>query len=178
MMFFLSIIEDPEDQYKMEQIYLLYAKGLYSLALGILHDDNDAEDAVQTAMLNACKHVNKLSDPEDPNTKWYIMQATRNAAINLYNLKRKRWKKEMPLEKAIIGAETPPEYTGETELAKLIAKLPPRDRDILMLNVVQQYKYTEIAGILGMSKEATKKAGQRAKEKLMKAMRGESYHDG
>ena len=93
--YFLATIEDKEDRTKIEQIYELYAASMKIIAIAILRNEEDAEDAVQTAMLNACRHVKKLQDPKDENTKWYVMQITRNAAREIYRKKKKRWKLEM-----------------------------------------------------------------------------------
>ncbi|MBR4731484.1 MAG: sigma-70 family RNA polymerase sigma factor [Lachnospiraceae bacterium] len=170
MFIFLATIEDKEDRTKIEQIYELYATSMKIIATSILRSEEDAEDAVQTAMLNACKHVKKLQDPKDKNTKWYVMQVTRNAAREIYRKKKKQWKQEMSLEEDLVGEDSLVPYDGESEIAKRIEGLAPRDRDIIMLKYLHGYEYSEIGQILGISTEAAKKAGQRAKQRLEKAM--------
>ena len=170
MFIFLATIEDKEDRTKIEQIYELYAASMKIIAIAILRNEEDAEDAVQTAMLNACRHVKKLQDPKDENTKWYVMQITRNAAREIYRKKKKRWKLEMPMEEELVGEEPLVQYDGESDLAKQIEELAPRDRDILMLKYLHGYEYSEIGRIMGISTETAKKAGQRAKNRLEKTM--------
>jgi RNA polymerase sigma-70 factor (ECF subfamily) len=170
MFIFLATIEDKEDRTKIEQIYELYAASMKIIAFAILRNEEDAEDAVQTAMLNTCRHVKKLQDPKDKNTKWYIMQVTKNAAREIYRKKKKRWKQEMSLEEELVGEVPLTQYDGESDLAKQIEDLAPRDRDILMLKYLHGYDYSEIGQILGISTEAAKKAGQRAKNRLEKVM--------
>ena len=170
MFIFLAIIEDEEDRTKIEQIYELYSESMKIIASAILHNEKDAEDAVQTAMLNTCKHVKKLQDPMDNNTKWYVMQITKNAAREIYRKKKKRWKQETSLEEELVGEAPLEQYDGESDLAKQIGGLAPRDRDVLMLKYLYGYDYAEVGQIIGISKEAAKKAGQRAKNRLEKAM--------
>ena len=179
MLLFLATIEDHEDRTKIEQIYNLYSKKLYQIAFAVLQNTEDAEDAVQTAMLNTCKHVKKLQDPKDRDTMWYVMRATKNAAINIYNKKKNRWNKEEPYDDTFISIDSSEMFNEGSELSRRILELTPRDRDILMLKYVQGYDYSEIAQILKMSKEAAKRAGARAKKRLEEAIRvEEAYNDG
>lgn len=173
MLLFLATIEDKEDRSKMEQIYILYSQKLYQVAFSILQNVEDAEDAVQTAMVHTCKHVKKLQDPKDHNTMWYVMRATKNAAINIYNKKKRHWNKEMSYDDMFVGEDVLERYQEVSELSKRILELSPRDRDILMLKYVHGYEYSEIAGILKISKDAAKKAGTRAKKKLEESIREE-----
>lgn len=170
MLLFLATIEDKEDRTKIEQIYKLYSRKLYKVALAIVHNPADAEDAVQTAMVNACKHVKKLREPKDYDTMWYMMQATKNAAINIYNKNKNRWKKETAHDDAMVGEDYIESYREGSDLARLITELPPRDRDVLMLKYEQGYEYAEIARIMGITEDAARKAGSRAKKRLKESL--------
>ena len=60
-------------------------------------------------------------------------------------------------------AQIYPERLGVMEA---ISQLPPRDRDVLLLRFWDGYTTEEIAGMLGMKKDAVQKAIWRAKKKL------------
>ena len=173
MLLFLAIIEDEEERTKIEQIYELYSKRLYKIAYAVLKNVDDAEDAVQIAMLNTCKHVKKLRDPKDPNTMWYVMRATKNAAINIYNRKKDQQNKEEIYDDAFVGENTFETLNEGSDLAKQILKLSPRDSDIIMLKYVHGFDYSEIAKIMKISKEAAKRAGARARKRLEDSIRRE-----
>ena len=177
MLLFLTIIEDKEERTKIEQIYELYSKKMHQVAFGVLRDEKDAEDAVQTAMFNTWKHLKKLQDPKDENTKWYVMQAAQNAAINIYWKNKRRRERETVLDENLIGNDVFSRYDQGSELSKQIAKLSPRDREVLMLKFIYGYEYAEIAQILNISTDAAKKAGSRAKERLERYVRGEEKND-
>jgi RNA polymerase sigma-70 factor (ECF subfamily) len=94
--------------------------------------------------------VKKLQDPKDHNTMWYVMRATKNAAINIYNKKKRHCNKEMSYDDMFAGEDVLERYQEVSELSKRILELSPRDRDILMLKYVHGYEYSEIAsGVYG-----------------------------
>lgn len=166
MLLILAAIESEEDRSKMERIFEEHSLEMHRQAYFILRDMNDAEDAVQNAMVSILKHLNKLQDPCSNATRWYVLETARNAAKDIYRRKRRRWEKEMPYDENVSKEDPMEQYHGENEVLKQIMELSSRDRDILMLKYIQGYGYAEIADILGISKEAAKKAGKRAKDRL------------
>ena len=52
MLLYMAMIESEEDRSKFEIIFYEYRDLMYSVAKKILHDDRDAEDAVQEAFLS------------------------------------------------------------------------------------------------------------------------------
>ena len=73
------------------------------IAFSILHNQEDAEDAVQIAMLNICKHVKKIQDPNDKDAKWYVMQATKNVSTGWKRRNGKHGEKHGPIHIKIGG---------------------------------------------------------------------------
>ena len=49
MLLYLQMLETPEEKSLFEQIYLEYRGLMYHVAYEILHNDQDAEDAVHQA---------------------------------------------------------------------------------------------------------------------------------
>ena len=49
MIIYLQMIDTPEDRSKFEQIYLEYRGLMFHVANEILHNEQDAEDAVHQA---------------------------------------------------------------------------------------------------------------------------------
>lgn len=170
MLVLLSTIDNEKDRAKMERIIKLYADEMHLQAFMVLHDNEDAQDAVQNAMVNMCKHIKYLPDPKSPRTRGYALEAAKNAAIDVYRRKKRKWEKEIPFDEAFPEEDLMPRYDGENETLKQILELPKRDRDVLMLKHVYGFEYGQIAKMLGISKEAAKKAGQRARDRLEKSM--------
>ena len=62
MLLYMSMIESEKEQSKYETIFGEYRELMYSVAKKILHNDRDAEDAVQKAFLKIIKSLQeKLS---------------------------------------------------------------------------------------------------------------------
>lgn len=166
MLILLSTIDNEKDRTRMERIIRLYANEMHLQAFMVLRDNEDAQDAVQNAMVNMCKHIKHLPEPQSPRTRIYALEAAKNAAIDIYRRKKRKWKKEIPFDEAFPEEDMMPRYDGENKTLKQILELPKRDRDVLMLKYVYGFEYGEIAKILEISKEAAKKTGQRARRRL------------
>lgn len=55
LVYYLQMLDTPEEKIRFEQIYLKYRGLMYHVANGILHDRQDAEDAVHNAFLRIIK---------------------------------------------------------------------------------------------------------------------------
>lgn len=162
MFIYLQMITSPIEESKFKKIYILYKDILYAAAFAILRNEHDAEDAVHHAFVKIAENIKKISDPECPQTKGYVVTIVENTAINLY--RRKKRHPSVPLNEETIGLTV--EYTGANELARCMAKLPPRYRQVLLLKYHHGYSTREIANMLGLTAANTAKIEQRAKAKL------------
>lgn len=169
MLIFLAAIESEEDRSKLELIYEEYAGFMFRKAFSILNNRQDAEDAVHNAFLKIIDHLDRLPDSHSVQTKWYVVTAAENAAIDLYR-KRKR-SQETAFEEALSSENYTEPYKGENGLTKIILKLSGRDRDVLLLRYIYGYRHAEIGILLGMTEDAAKKAVKRAEERLEKECR-------
>ena len=171
MLVFLATIEDESERTKIEQIYELYSEYMFRLSFAILHNREDSEDAVQTAMVKACKHVKKLQEPHSNLSKWYVLETTRNAAIDIYRKKLSIREKEASLHEICKWEKAVSNYDGENVALRQFMDLSPADRDVLMLKYKYGFNYSEIADSMGMSKDAVRKMAQRARERLEKNLK-------
>lgn len=162
MLVYLAMLDSAEEQSKFEQIYEAYRSLMYYAAYEILHNQQDAEDAVHDAFLRIIKNMDKIQAPVCPKTKSYIVTITENRAIDLY--RRQKRHPEVEYEDGVKGIQV--EYTGGNDLARSIGKLPPKYRQVLILKYRHGYSPREIARILGISEANVKKLDQRAKAKL------------
>lgn len=157
----LQITEPPAHRSKLEQIYEAYRGLMFYTAKKLLDNDQDAEDAVQDAILKLAKNIDQISDPVCPKTRAYIVLTVESVSIDL--LRKRSRQPTVPLE------ETPglaADYKGGNALARCILALPAQDREILLLRFWQGYSVQEAARMLGISGAAARKREQRAKKKL------------
>ena len=66
MVIYLQMIDTPDDRSKFEQIYLEYRGLMFHVANEILHNEQDAEDAVHQAFVNVAKNMEKIGSPKLP----------------------------------------------------------------------------------------------------------------
>lgn len=66
MLLYLQMLETPEEKSLFEQIYLEYRGLMYHVAYEILHNDQDAEDAVHQAFVKIVENIKKIDDPVCP----------------------------------------------------------------------------------------------------------------
>jgi len=164
VLLYLQMLETPEEKSLFEQIYLEYRGLMYHVAYEILHNDQDAEDAVHQAFVKIVENIKKNDDPVCPKTHGYVITIVEHQAIDQY---RKRQKYQtVELIEEIQGTNA--HYEGDNDLTKCILQLPARYREMILLRYHYGYTVREIAKMLELSLSATIKLDQRAKTKLKK----------
>lgn len=162
MLVYLQMLETPEEKSKFETIYLENRNLLFHVANRILHNDQDAEDAVHYAFVKLAENMHRIADADNPKTIGYLVAIVENRAIDMYRRKQAHPQLEYLDEVAGVAVE----YTGENALAGCILKLPPRQRNVVILKYHYGYTIKEIAGIFGTTYQNIQKIDQRAKQNL------------
>ena len=150
MLIYLTMIEAEEDRHRFLSLYRRYKKLMLYIAHDILHDPHDAEDAVHEAFLRLAEMIEKIHEIDCPETRSLIVMITKSKAIDLYR-KKKRRAGTVPLED--WAAAAPPQAEGVERgdgVARAIAALPRRERDVLLLKSDQGYGNSEIGKLLGV----------------------------
>ncbi|MSS91486.1 sigma-70 family RNA polymerase sigma factor [Eisenbergiella tayi] len=130
----------------------------------MLHNEQDAEDAVHQAFVKIAENIKKIDNPVCPKTHGYVVTIVENMAIDQYRKLQKHQTVELIDE--IQG--TAPHYEGDNALTDCILKLPARYREMILLRYHHGYSVREIASMMGLSLPAAIKLDQRAKNKLKK----------
>ena len=141
MMIYLQTIDTAEDRSKFEQLYEQYKQLMFYTAFQILKRPQDAEDAVHHAFLSIAENISKISDPDCPKTRAYIVTIVERKAIDMLRAERRH--PSVPLD-----------------------ELPAAYRQCILLKFYHGYSTKEIAGIMHLSLANTSKLLQRAKAKL------------
>lgn len=164
MMIYLQMIETPEEKSKFEQIYLEYRGLMFHVAYEILHNEQDAEDAVHQAFVKIAENIKKIDNPVCLKTHGYVVTIVENKAIDQY----RKLQKHQTVELIDEIQDTVPHYEGDNALTDCILKLPARYREMILLRYHHGYSVREIASMIGLSLPAAIKLDQRAKNKLKK----------
>ena len=156
-----------EDRVRFEQVYYIYKDAMLRLALGILRNRDDAEDAVQDAFESVSRNLDKITDLYSARTRSFLMIVTEHKAIDLYRDRRKREAEELQEAEGVLFP------LPEEGLGRCIRALPPRYREMILLKYCHGYSTREAAEILSLSPAAASKLDQRAKNRLLELCRRE-----
>lgn len=167
------------DTAAFEAIYEAYRPRLFSFLARLSRRRDVAEDLLEETWLRLVTRASELTD-ETRLGPWLF-----TVARNLFA----SWCRHRAVDESRIldfalswpGAlprESPFELAarGETErrLETALARLPARDREVLLLVAGEDLSPAEAAAVLGLSPEAVRKRLQRARERLALGMEEES----
>ena len=160
MLVYALTIVKPADRPKLERLYLEYRSVMFRAANEILHNEHEAEDAVQQAFVKIAENLDKVPDELSNKTKAFVVTIAENTAIDRYRKLKRHGDCELCEEACGIEANS------ADELVSCILKLPARYRQFILLKYYHGYSTREIAKLLGMSSAAASKTARRAKQRL------------
>jgi RNA polymerase sigma-70 factor (ECF subfamily) len=145
--------------------------GLYRFAYRLTGHKDQAEDLTQEALLRACEKRRQLRD-ERTLRVWLF-----RIAVNLWRDQLRRSKhlpvsessEESALDRSPEPFQTLCEREEVLEVLKVLEQLPPRQREVLHLSAVEEFRVAEIAEILGISANAVKVNLCAARKKMREA---------
>ena len=130
-----------------------YQKPLYAFAYRFVHDPDRAADIVQTTFLQAYTHLGQFA--AQASFKTWLHQIALNAIRTAH--RRGRGEQLVPLDDVDEPATPPDESTGspwKRTLERLIARLPLRQRAVVVLRVFSDLAFKEIARMEGISENS------------------------
>lgn len=178
---YMTIVEDAGEQLRFEDIYLGYRKQMLLVAYRILGNQDDAEDAVQNALLGIARGMGKLPVGNDRLLRAYVLTVARNEAVRLLPKKEQR-RSEVDISLQQIPAEedvfrkvaAAQDYEG---LLRAIRKLDPRYREVLMLVCVYEHSVREAAALLHRNVGTVRQQLNRGRKILVELCRKEGLID-
>ena len=161
----------------LEGLVREHSRLVYRIAYAVLRSHHDAEDSTQETFLRVLRYSSKLATVEDSKT-WLARIAWRVAVDRSRQRGRTR---EIPLEDPekpfaeVASLDTPADQALQgtqvsAVLERMIAALPEKLRQPLVLSTVEEMSPREVAATLGMNEAAVRsrvfRARQILKEKL------------
>lgn len=170
LMFYVAMIEAEPDQQRFERIYNRYHMQMIRVALYVLHNMADAEDAVQNALYGIAKNIQSV--PQDEKVeKAYVLTAAKYAALSI--APKKQFQDSMlDFSKVEISStESLFDRVVNNEnyelLVRAIRSLETPYREVLMLVYVQEQSIKAAAEILCRKEDTVRKQLLRGKKKLI-----------
>ncbi|WP_019039086.1 RNA polymerase sigma factor [Psychroflexus tropicus] len=153
-----------------ESIYKAQQPAVMRLCLGYFGGDQDkANDVCQEIFIKVWKHMNKFEGKSQVST--WIYRIAVNTCLNALR-KNKSTPQTLELQDHLVAAEdnTPGHTNARLQaMYACIEQLNPKDRSIILL-VLEQEPYPEIASILGISENNLRVKIHRIKDKLSKCV--------
>ncbi len=150
-------------------LYRRYAGKVFAKCISMLADEGQARDATQDIFIKVLLNLAKFTEQSSFST--WVYSITYNYCIDMI-----RKKKKMPLlfteDVGKVSKETDPEIPDsvllemkQERLEKVIDRLPPGDKAILMMKYIDDMQIREIGDVLGKTESAVKMQIMRAKQR-------------
>lgn len=170
------------DSRQFHQLIRPYERSLYVMALSMLRNEADAEDAAQEACLKAYRNL--ASFRADSKFSTWLVSITLNVARNRLRRNRSTHMESLdvpPDEQGHVSPallrdwrEVPSEVLERAEvrltLQKAIVALPEIYREVFLLRDVEELSIKETAETLGVSESSVKVRLHRARTMLQKTL--------
>jgi RNA polymerase sigma-70 factor (ECF subfamily) len=143
---------------------------LFRACRAVLHDDTEAEDAVQAAWLSVYRALSSFRGDASFRT-WATRIAVNEASSRLRGRRRLSL---VPLEDSMSSADDPQQEAFAGELGRLLERkidaLPDGMRAVLVLRDVIELDTAETAACLGIGQEAVRVRLHRARHALAESL--------
>ncbi len=151
--FCISLIKTEQEKLLIEELYNKNKQTMYNIAYSNLHNRDDAEDAVQEAILRAINQIDKISRISPDKQCTYLNVIVRNISFDMFNRKVNHLSLE---EDAEIYDQTVLEdqaigNVNYDSLVEYIRSLPQGMRDALYLKYCLEFTNEEIEQSLNIS---------------------------
>ena len=161
---------------EIETLVREYARLVFRIAYSVVRNHADAEDVVQEVFLRVAKHGAKGID----DAKAWVSRIAWRTSVDRYRSRGRVQHEEFDERihlSDIRSANLEREFISREELTlldRMIASLPGKERDALLLTSVEELTSAEAATILGTTETSVRarvfRARQRLTEKLRKVM--------
>jgi RNA polymerase sigma factor (sigma-70 family) len=146
-----------------DDLYRKHGGEVYRYAYAVLGNHADAEDVTQTTFLNAYRALEQGVRPRKP-SNWLLTIAS-NAIKQRFRQEQAR-PRQVELDDRIAGTESDDEAPSIGELLTALSKIPPQQRQAIVLREFEGRTYAEIAEILGVTTTALETLLFRARRSL------------
>jgi len=164
---------------QLENLVREHSRLVYRIAYAVLRRHHDAEDATQETFVRVLRYSHKLADVEDHKT-WLARIAWR---VAVDRSKQQGVKREIPLDDPekplpeVFSSDTPADDAlhgtqVSDVLERMIAALPEKLRQPLILSTIEEMSPREVAATLGINEAAVRSRIFRARQILREKLAG------
>ena len=141
---------------------------LYRFTLGIIKDTAEAQDVVQEVLIKVWNKRDELDHIN--NIEAWCMRLTKNLAIDKLRSKHRRTEDIETTYSLSSSESTPFEQTAVkdsvSKIKNMIADLPQKQKEVILLRDIEGFSYQEISDTLNMSLAQVKTNLFRARQQI------------
>ncbi|HAQ56185.1 MAG TPA: hypothetical protein DCR44_02105 [Acholeplasmatales bacterium] len=134
-----------KDEEAFREIYDQTKHGVYAVIVAIVRDRGIAEDLMQDTYMKMLARLDAYEPGRNFNA--WLVQIAKNLALDHYRKEHKTVSVD-PQENAYVFDRVEPVESSEYDLETLIAPLDTEEREIVLLHVVSDTKFKDIATIV------------------------------
>jgi RNA polymerase sigma factor, sigma-70 family len=161
------VLQLTEEKHSVETLFNTYKQDVFKYVMSMLQDYHAAEDVTQEVFLSVFRYIYQYRG--ETSIRTWIFAIAKNAVAH--------YKKENHKEPYPYIVEQPPEPSlrieRDIEFYAMVAMLEQTSRDVVVMRLIGQLRYKEIAAILQQSEAAVKKRYSRAIKWLREHMKGD-----
>lgn len=167
-----TTVDPAPKQTTLTEIYNQYARQMLAVANRILHNAQDAEDAVQNALIGIGRSLKNIP-AEAAAQRNYVLIAARNAALRIQKKNEARARMEEMSSPYETAPESDPIFTkvahsmDAERVCRLVLQMPPIYQDVLYLTYVEKLEPSEIAQLLQRKPNTVRQQLSRGRKILM-----------
>ncbi len=156
-----------EESETAEQLFEEHAGWIYGYCLRVLRSPEEAEDALQTTYLNACRSLNRGTRPTQGSA--WLLRIAQNVCFSRLRSSGRRSTFEHVQDTAVLEATAtapdrkPDDLVGLTDA---LQDMPDQQRTAILLREWKGLSYSEIATELGITQSAVETLIFRARRSL------------
>ncbi|MCH5324365.1 MAG: sigma-70 family RNA polymerase sigma factor [Eubacterium sp.] len=169
----MAMADTPEEKSLAEELYLTYRGRMYGIALGILKNNEDAEDAVQDAFMKAFGNMPRLSGFSLEVCGYYLCTAAKNTALTMYKKNKAKNVAEESIDEMYdiqstddVENEVISMY-GAERIKAALRKLDDADYELIFMTAFMEKTPTDIAKLTGESAGTVRQRLFRARRRLL-----------
>lgn len=183
-MLMVMLIYSKDDEEYIEALYLELKDDMFRVANKILQNQDDAEDAVQTALeriimrLQLIQNSQNVNSESGRNSAAYCIVIVKNVSRRMFN--NRKTKEVSPLDEIVYNlpsADNTEEHALQndllTSLDEVIKTLPENLSRPFVLRYYKEMKYADIGRVLNLSANAAQKRVERASDIILEKLGGE-----
>ena len=171
------------DMAAFEEVYKAYSSTVYTIALGITKNRQDAEEVAQDVFVKIFRNLKNFKFDSSFGT--WVYRIAINAAINMYNNRARRAAGTIKIDDISDIPDSTPvakiewadsRKDAQEKLARILKSLNVEHRSVIILREIEGLDYKDMADVLGIPLNTVRSRLKRAREALIAVSKKEGIH--